>query len=81
MSKVKGLLVTCHRCGATVFLKYKKTDYFDGGFTKSDDFEEKPEGWTCKYPAEDGNGYVDLCPKCTEVFMKLLYDFYDLGRG
>lgn len=76
MSKVKGMLVTCHRCGESVFLMYKKTDYFDGGYTKSDDFEEKPEGWTCKFPDEDGNGYVDLCPKCTETFMRLLYDFY-----
>ena len=81
MSKQKGLLVTCHRCGESVFLKYKGTGYFDGGYTKTDDFEEKPEGWTCKLPDEAGNGYADLCPKCTEVFMKLLYDFYDLGGG
>ena len=76
MSKQKGMPVTCHRCGTTVFLKYKKTDTFDGGFTKTEDFEEKPEGWTCKFQDEDGNGYVDLCPKCSETFMKLLFDFY-----
>lgn len=79
MSKQRGMLLTCHRCGKTAFLTYKGTGYFDGGYTQTDEFEEKPEGWTCKFPDEDGNGYVDLCKECTEEFMKNLYKFYGYG--
>lgn len=79
MSKQRGMLLTCHRCGKTVFLAYKGRGYFAGDFTQTDEFEEKPEGWSCKFPDEDGNGNVDLCKECTEEFMKSLYIFYGYG--
>ena len=79
MSQQKGLLVTCHRCGETVFLKYKGSGHFDGGYTTTDEFEDKPEGWTHEYPEESGKGWADLCPSCTDKFLKTLHNFYDLG--
>lgn len=63
MADQKGLLKTCDRCGAQVFLKYTGTDTLDGGYTKLDKFEDAPDGWGC---CKVGREYRTLCPACAE---------------
>lgn len=67
MSRQKGELRTCDRCGKQVFCKYLKSGELDGGYTRWDEFE-KAEGWS----VNDG----DLCSECTEEFAKLKADFW-----
>lgn len=45
MAEHLGKLVECDRCGKTCFLNYTGTEAFDGGYTKVDLFEKKPDGW------------------------------------
>lgn len=74
MAEQIGKLLTCDRCSRTVFLKYNGTEHLDGGFTKVDKFENKPDGWkhTCDLR-------MDLCPKCNEALHKFLEEFKE-GR-
>lgn len=58
MSRVKGELRTCDRCGYSQLFKFVGTTELDGGFTKSDKFEVA-EGWSYL-------GNMDLCPRCAE---------------
>jgi hypothetical protein len=77
MADEKGLLRTCDRCGAVVFLKYQRTDTLDGGYTKMDVFEASPPGWdTCKV----GKEYATLCPACAERWQELSTAFIE-GRA
>lgn len=71
MSEVCGKLVTCDRCGETVFLKVTGEKVADGGFTRWNTFEAFPEGW--EWHHEPGR----LCPKCNEEYKKLLKDFLE----
>lgn len=75
MGEVKGKLVTCDRCGTTIFLKLFGSEIFDGGFTQQDKFEEAPAGWELCASDEKGK-YCRLCPSCYEEFTKLLTVFY-----
>lgn len=68
MSKVKGELLTCDRCGETIFLKYLGKGDADGGYTTWDKYENA-EGW----------GYevrYNLCPKCMEEYKEMINDFF-----
>ena len=68
MSKVKGQLLTCDRCGGAVFLKYISERDTDGGYTKWEEYE-KAEGW----------GYEigkNLCPTCLEQYKEVMCDFF-----
>ena len=66
----RGLLVTCDRCGESIFLEYKDTAAFDGGYTKVDKFEKRPDRWT----NHEGK---TLCPSCTNAYEEMMEDFYD----
>lgn len=45
MSEQIGKLLSCDRCGETVFLKWEGMSEFDGGYSKIQHFEKTPEGW------------------------------------
>lgn len=58
MSRVRGEVRTCDRCGHSQLFKFISTIEADGGFTMIDKFEEA-EGWSCL-------NNMDLCPRCAE---------------
>lgn len=62
MAETEGKLLTCDVCGRTVFLKYVKTEEYDGGFTKVCRYEDKPDGWGSMLLWK----YRTLCPSCVE---------------
>lgn len=55
----KGKMITCDRCGKTIFLEKIETRDTDGGYAKYDVYENA-EGWT--HPI----GFCDLCPICSD---------------
>lgn len=78
MSEILGKTIICDRCGKTHFLQYKKTDSFDGGYTKIDSFEQMPEGWKLHY---DLIGL--LCDECDKEYSDFLNKFLNksIDRG
>lgn len=72
MSSEKGLLKTCDRCGAQIFLKLTGKQDFDGGYSSRDTFEAEPAGW--EYERVAGT-HRHLCPACAEEWEKLGRDF------
>lgn len=62
MSVTLGKLITCCRCSCAIFLKHTGTATLDGGYTKYDEFEERPKSWI--YDTHIGH----LCPDCAEEF-------------
>ena len=78
MSRQRGQLLTCDRCGETVFLKElaAKEKDTDGGFTRWNEYkhEEPPEGWSYKYFGEYSDHY-DLCPECSKKLEEIRNGF------
>ena len=70
MSETIGKRIECDRCGKTYFLNYIGTKEFDGGFTKVNEFEKKPETWG--YHTDTGL----LCDECEKVYQNLLNEFF-----
>lgn len=70
MSEVKGKLVTCDRCGATVFLETTGDKEMDGGFTRWNTFEPYPEGWEWAHDLDKR-----LCPECNKEYRELIRKF------
>lgn len=68
MSEVEGKNLVCDVCGRTVFLKYVKTEEYDGGFTKIRRYEDKPDGWGSMLVWK----YRTLCPSCNERMQEAL---------
>lgn len=71
MSEIVGKRVICDRCEKEVFVKYVKSDYYDGGFTRSDSYEKLPDGW---YHGVFGNH--TRCPECDALYKKINEDFW-----
>lgn len=69
MSREKGQLVTCDRCGQTVFLKSIGEGETDGGYTRWNKFESFPTGWSVK------SDLGDLCPDCSREWNRIETDF------
>lgn len=69
MSREKGILETCDRCGATYFRKYICTEDEDGGYTTWDRYEDTPEGWGDHY------GIGTLCPACNSEYNDMITKF------
>lgn len=69
MANINGQMLICDRCGATAFRKCIGEGERDGGFTRWNKFEPKPEGWG--WHPETG----DICPACEKEFSKILEDF------
>lgn len=61
MSREKGLLMTCDRCGKTEFLMFTGGNFADGGYTTYDSFAKPERAWGNGDNAE-GKKYADLCP-------------------
>ena len=67
MAQDKGVLVTCNRCGASVFLKYEGTRPREWQ-TPEDVYEAPPPGW---FAYRILNEKRDLCPVCSEKWEKV----------
>ena len=67
-----GKEIVCDRCGERIFLKRIDVKELDGGFTRSEQHEKKPDGWGSQYVGEK---IVDLCPDCYSYFNELCRDF------
>ena len=74
MGSKKGKLLTCDRCGATVFLALEGQNYYDGGYTVTDKFEKAPEGWKAWTVVDV---YRTLCPECYSLWLKMCKEFLD----
>jgi DNA-directed RNA polymerase subunit RPC12/RpoP len=79
MSEQRGKLLTCDRCGKTVFLKEleaKERDT-DGGYTRWNEYkhEDPPEGWTYKYFGDYIKRY-NLCPECSKKLEETREKFF-----
>ena len=66
-----GKLLKCDRCGGTVFLKEIEEKVQDGGYTRTKQYEDTPEGWEW-----DSRERKDLCPGCAEIFNRTFDNFY-----
>lgn len=71
MSREKGMLIKCDRCGKSVFLPRIGEDIRDGGFTRTYKHEEPPEGWLRITDSK----FKDLCPECGTAYSKMLTEF------
>ena len=80
MAQKLGKLLTCDRCGTTLFLEKKKdkTDYSDGYVSDLSEFEDPPGDWI--RIRSDKNDDIMLCTDCAKLFNKLCDDFMDNGR-
>lgn len=79
MSSEIGRKMRCDRCGSECFLKLVGTDVLDGGYTRSNKFEEKPAGWGFVRNWED-TGYIDLCPSCNKEYRETARQFMEGKR-
>lgn len=81
MASQRGKMVSCDRCGESIFLKeleVKEKDT-DGGFTRWNEYkyEDLPEGWgTVSFGKGLGSSHM-LCPCCSELFEKYRVMFFD----
>jgi len=74
MSFQRGKLITCDRCNESVFVKYNKSSFTDGGFTENENYDPTPEGWV--FEPEIGH----LCPVCHRVFKETMTKFLGYDR-
>lgn len=75
MAEQKGKLVTCDRCGETIFLKTTGEGELDGGFTRWNKFEPIPQGR--EHHCEVGL----ICPDCNAKYKALVSTFMTEGRA
>ena len=71
MAERLGKMIECDRCGKSYFLNYTGTDTLDGGYTKVDQFNKRPDGW--EYHSDTGL----LCDECEKLYQELLDEFFD----
>lgn len=69
MAEVNGKMVTCDRCGKSIFLKCTGEKEMDGGFTRWNTFEKLPDTWGHHY--EVGT----LCPDCDAEYVAMVTEF------
>lgn len=69
MAEVKGLLISCDRCGTTAFRKCTGEGERDGGYTRWNTFEPAPEGW------DTHRDTGQLCPRCNQEYTRLINSF------
>lgn len=68
--EMNGKMIICDHCGEKVFLKTIGDGETDGGFTRWNKFEPKPDGW--ERPSFD---IGLLCPKCSAEYHEILRNF------
>lgn len=69
MAEKVGKMLTCDRCGKTVFLECVGKGETDGGYTRWNKFEAAPAGW--EVCTEVGT----LCPECNSLYKDLIKSF------
>lgn len=75
--KENGILLTCDRCGQTIFLKRLCTESADGGYTNLDKYEDRPEGWcTVDKSMSSAIKSTHLCPDCSKKLANILDQFW-----
>lgn len=72
MAEKKGKLLICDRCGATVFLECTGEGERDGGYTRWNNFEDRPEGWEF---VRDCTKFSMLCPECFKKYKDIIRGF------
>ena len=71
-NRCEGKLITCDRCGRSIFLKYLGEEILTKGMTvRYDRFESMPDTWLYERPI----GY--LCDNCACLFRKWVTEFTD----
>lgn len=68
--EMDGKLIICDRCGERVFLKTVGDGVADGGYTRWNKFEPKPDGWIYSRDLQKS-----LCPACNDKYQMLLESF------
>lgn len=71
MSEQRGKLITCNRCGRTIFRMRTGQGEADGGYTRWDQFEPLPETWI--YESQVGH----LCDECAGLFRAFIHKLMD----
>ena len=66
MSSINGRMLTCDRCGKSIFLKCTGEGVADGGYTRWNTFENPPEDWNCV------KDVGSVCPECWEDFQIMM---------
>lgn len=61
--------MVCARCGDAFFREYIGTNYLDGGYTRIENFSERPEGWV------DHREIGTFCPVCENIYQSTLQSF------
>ena len=88
MAKINGQTVICDRCNTQIFIKCIGEGETDGGFTRWNNFEPLPEGWTLvAVPDSLGwvghgnayNGYLFVCPQCHALWDELVIEGFLKG--
>ena len=69
MAEKVGKMITCDRCGNSVFLECIGEGETDGGYTRWNNFEAAPKGWA--YHLDTGT----LCPKCNSFYTDIIKSF------
>ncbi len=69
MSRKKGLMITCDRCGEWTFREHAGVDSQNVCNVLSLSYSEVPNDW------RNVSGVGDLCPKCAEDYRMLLLRF------
>lgn len=70
MARTEGILVTCDRCGETVFLKKTGVNDLDGGYTRYNTYQSLPQNWMYEI------AFGHLCPKCAREFQTFCANFF-----
>ena len=69
--KEKGMKVTCDNCGRDIFLHRVEDVVMDGGYSRSEKYEDMPDGWASCYILHK---YIILCPDCYKKLKWLITD-------
>lgn len=85
MASQRGKMVSCDRCGESIFIKEleAKENETDGGFTRWNEYkyEDLPEGWGAVAFGKGWGGVSHtLCPRCSELFDKHHKVFFRVGE-
>lgn len=71
MGARKGKLITCDRCGATLFLKFLGTEDGSNYGGAYDKYDPLPDDWMYQTCA----GY--MCPECAKQFKTFVNEFFN----
>ena len=88
MAEQRGKLVTCDRCGESIFVKELKVEEKDrdGGFTRWNEYtyEGISSGWTKVSFTRLHIGSpvcYQLCPDCTKIFDRAYNQFFGIEEA